>query len=238
MRMALMPDPTSNSDESRGPVGAGRGNLPFSLHEVQPGIGAVSVVNAPPKLSHATAAATFHALQEWEGHVLEIGGDEFVAALIDLTAGSSHEEEEAIIPLTEISDGDAATLRVGAIFRWVIGYERSPSGTKKTCFPDCISRSSPDYRSRSAARQGVGTRDQAGIRAVTDGGNPPRDDEFELTLLGPGYGESIVMHVGDGAWVLVDSCGRTDAPVRVGVSGDSWRRSWRSCEAHRGFALA
>ena len=63
--------------------------------------------------------------------MLEINGDEFVAALVDLTANSSHEEEEAIIPLTEIADDDAAALRVGAIFRWVIGYERSRSGTKR-----------------------------------------------------------------------------------------------------------
>ena len=63
--------------------------------------------------------------------MLEVSGDEFVAALVDLTAGSSHEEEEAIIPLTEISDDDAASLRAGRIFRWVIGYERSRSGTKK-----------------------------------------------------------------------------------------------------------
>ena len=34
----------------------------------------------------------------------------------------------------------------------------------------------------------------------------PRDDEFEITLFGPGYGESIVLHVGDGVWVTVDSC--------------------------------
>ncbi len=34
---------------------------------------------------------------------------------------------------------------------------------------------------------------------------PPKDDEFELTLLGPSYGESIVMHVGAGEWVIVDS---------------------------------
>ncbi len=54
-----------------------------------------------------------------------------MAALVDLTANSSHEEEEAIIPLTEIADDDAAALRVGAIFRWVIGYERSRSGTKR-----------------------------------------------------------------------------------------------------------
>ena len=46
-------------------------------------------------------------------------------------------------------------------------------------------------------------------------GTPPEDDEFELTLLGPGYGESIVLHVGDGAWILVDSCGRADAPAAL-----------------------
>ncbi len=39
---------------------------------------------------------------------------------------------------------------------------------------------------------------------------PPGKDEFELTLLGPGYGESIVLHVGGGVWVLVDSCLNTD----------------------------
>ena len=63
-------------------------------------------------------------LQEWEGYVVEIRGDEFVAGLVDLTAGSSHEEEEAIIPLTELADDEAAALRPGAVFRWVIGYER------------------------------------------------------------------------------------------------------------------
>ena len=61
----------------------------------------------------------------------------------------------------------------------------------------------------------MGTRDQTGIQTVRDGGTPPRDDEFELTLLGPGYGESIVMHIGEGAWVLVDSCGRADAPAAL-----------------------
>ena len=35
--------------------------------------------------------------QEWEGYVVDIGLSEFVARLVDLTAGSSHEEEEAII---------------------------------------------------------------------------------------------------------------------------------------------
>ena len=37
-------------------------------------------------------------------------------------------------------------------------------------------------------------------------GAPPGKRELELTLLGPGYGESIVLHVGDGVWVIIDSC--------------------------------
>lgn len=50
---------------------------------------------------------------------------------------------------------------------------------------------------------------------MTYGGRPPRDDEVELTLIGPGFGESVIMHVGDGAWVLVDSCGRSDDPAAL-----------------------
>jgi len=75
--------------------------------------------------------ATLIALQEWEGYVAGIEDDAFVARLVDLTAGAPHESEEARIPLDEISDRDAASMEVGSIFRWVIGYERSPEGTRK-----------------------------------------------------------------------------------------------------------
>lgn len=34
----------------------------------------------------------------------------------------------------------------------------------------------------------------------------PERDEFELTVLGPGYGESVVLHLGLGDWLVVDSC--------------------------------
>lgn len=74
---------------------------------------------------------TFHALQEWEGYVIEIGEDDFTVRLLDLTAGSSHEEEEAVIPFSEISEDDLKRLCLGSVFRWVIGYERSASGTKR-----------------------------------------------------------------------------------------------------------
>lgn len=34
----------------------------------------------------------------------------------------------------------------------------------------------------------------------------PRPDEFELSLFGPGIGECIVTHIGDGQWAVIDSC--------------------------------
>lgn len=35
---------------------------------------------------------------------------------------------------------------------------------------------------------------------------PPADDEIELTVIGPGFGECLVVHVGFGRWLIVDSC--------------------------------
>jgi beta-lactamase superfamily II metal-dependent hydrolase len=34
----------------------------------------------------------------------------------------------------------------------------------------------------------------------------PSTDEIEVSLFGPGYGETVLVHVGDGDWLLVDSC--------------------------------
>lgn len=41
---------------------------------------------------------------------------------------------------------------------------------------------------------------------MIDYGVPPTADQIEVTLFGPGYGEAIAVHLGDGAWLLVDSC--------------------------------
>ena len=35
---------------------------------------------------------------------------------------------------------------------------------------------------------------------------PPKPDEIEVSLFGPGYGESILLHVGGNNWIIVDSC--------------------------------
>ena len=93
--------------------------------------GSGPVFNFPQRPSGARETATLHALQEWEGYVVEFDREKFVARLVDLTTASTHEEEEAVIPMAEVSDCDIAGLGVGSIFRWVIGYERSPAGTKK-----------------------------------------------------------------------------------------------------------
>ena len=34
----------------------------------------------------------------------------------------------------------------------------------------------------------------------------PQNDEIEVSLFGPGYGECVVVHLGDGSWIVVDSC--------------------------------
>ncbi|MBN2357073.1 MBL fold metallo-hydrolase [candidate division KSB1 bacterium] len=35
---------------------------------------------------------------------------------------------------------------------------------------------------------------------------PPQIDEIEVSIFGPGYGEAIALHLGNGNWILVDSC--------------------------------
>ena len=36
--------------------------------------------------------------------------------------------------------------------------------------------------------------------------NPPEPNEIEVSLFGPGFGESVVVHLGRGEWLIVDSC--------------------------------
>ena len=74
---------------------------------------------------------TFYALQEWEGYVGSIDETEFIARLVDLTDRRSFEEKEARIPLEGISESDAAKMKAGSIFRWVVGYKRWPMRQKE-----------------------------------------------------------------------------------------------------------
>jgi len=48
-------------------------------------------------------------------------------------------------------------------------------------------------------------------------GGPPKSCELELSVFGPGYGESILVHLGNEEWMVVDSCinpnSRISAPL-------------------------
>jgi hypothetical protein len=74
---------------------------------------------------------SFEPMQEWEGVVVNITQDTFEATLIDITARRKYEEEIAEFPIADVSDDDRNILKTGAIFRWLIGYERHPSGVKR-----------------------------------------------------------------------------------------------------------
>jgi metallo-beta-lactamase superfamily protein len=41
----------------------------------------------------------------------------------------------------------------------------------------------------------------------------PADDEIEISVFGPGVGECIVLHLGFGDWIVVDSCNDRDAGI-------------------------
>ena len=43
----------------------------------------------------------------------------------------------------------------------------------------------------------------------------PQPDEIEVSLFGPGFGECIVIHYGDGRWLVVDSCVDDGKPVAL-----------------------
>ena len=51
---------------------------------------------------------------------------------------------------------------------------------------------------------------------------PPNDEELEVSVFGPGVGESIVVHLGHGDWMVVDSClsPRTGRPAALEYLGD------------------
>ena len=53
---------------------------------------------------------------------------------------------------------------------------------------------------------------------LTARGVPPEHNVMEVTVIGPGYGECILLHIGNGNWVIVDSCLNAEShPAAVGA---------------------
>lgn len=49
------------------------------------------------------------------------------------------------------------------------------------------------------------------------GASAPRSDEIEVSLFGPGYGEAVLIHLGFGEWVVIDSCIDTQSGAAVPI---------------------
>ena len=99
---------------------------------------------APPNLGDHTET-----LQQWEGVVIEILQDSFVVRLGDLT--NEMDDEEAEIPLDEVSAGDIELIAPGAIFYWHIGYYTSAGG-QRTRTSDIRFRRLPSWRAEDIAK--------------------------------------------------------------------------------------
>ena len=64
-----------------------------------------------------------------------------------MTAKESSAGEEADFPLNELSDRDLENIKLGSVFRWVIGYEKKASGTKKR-YSEIVFREMPQWTNR------------------------------------------------------------------------------------------
>jgi hypothetical protein len=74
------------------------------------------------------AQDSFVLMQKWEGVVTKIIDEFFTATLKDLSAEG--EDEEAEIPIEEISPADIKLLAPGAVFYWCIGYRDTLIGQR------------------------------------------------------------------------------------------------------------
>lgn len=74
---------------------------------------------------------SFSPLQEWEGYVTDISDKLFIARLVDITGRSNLAEEEAEFPLEDLSQSDLRLIKIGAVFRWTIGYQVNAAGSKR-----------------------------------------------------------------------------------------------------------
>lgn len=105
---------TQGDSDIFGPPSDATGGLTKNLRSAED-----QIVTFPPKTSPEARKDTFLALQEWEGHVVGIEQNAFIAHLIDLTAEKLHESEEATVPIEELSERDAANLKVGDRLSWM-----------------------------------------------------------------------------------------------------------------------
>lgn len=90
---------------------------------------APSVTSPPPAFSVQPWLENFLVLTRWEGRVLAVREDTFLAVVKDQVA-PANPEEEAEIPIEEVSAVDRTLVKPGAFFYWSIGYRVSAAGQR------------------------------------------------------------------------------------------------------------
>jgi hypothetical protein len=75
------------------------------------------------------ATEFFRAAQRWDGYVLSVKPDSFIARLFPVVGEGPIQEAE--IPLEELENEDHKLVQPGAVFYWSIGYLDRPSGRLK-----------------------------------------------------------------------------------------------------------
>jgi hypothetical protein len=68
-------------------------------------------------------------LQKWQGIVLRVNKDTFIAKLVNIT--DKGYDEEAEFDYTEVTEEDLKLVRPGAMFYWSIGYSHSITGQRR-----------------------------------------------------------------------------------------------------------
>ncbi len=117
-------DPSLEPDEIEGEAQARRNNLdslPLTVQKKAP------IAFVPKRRYHPR---TFTSLQKWEGYVVEVHEDLFIARITDLDG--MHEDEEIEVMFSEISEDDRERIAPGAIFYWHIGYEAERGTVKRS----------------------------------------------------------------------------------------------------------
>ncbi|MBW1649389.1 MAG: hypothetical protein JRJ44_01685 [Deltaproteobacteria bacterium] len=94
--------------------------LPFPLKDDQP------LIALAPKMQ--IQHRTFNSSIKWEGYVIKVYNDSFLARITNLS--SKYPDEEVEIEKEAISKDDLPLVKAGSVFNWHIGYE-TEHGTKK-----------------------------------------------------------------------------------------------------------
>ncbi len=143
-------------------------------------------------------------LQQWIGRVEQINADRLLATLEDVTNSAEPTGASRIGPRRGI----------GKRFSRCSQKALSSIGRSATVIRLVVSEIGShlsDFRRHSSPHR---DRDESGFLSkrigwppslkVTEA--PPRPHELEISVFGPGIGECIVVHIGDGDWIIVDSC--------------------------------